>query len=143
LKDKGLSAPAFGKLMKKATIVTNAAFEVCQDPSLTEKIGLVLSEIDLVVQKFRASQKRRVRHLLIGFGDLYLLLVLMNFFEAVGMGCELLQFVMKFLFQGDVDLICPFGDDGDGLVQIACFPLDRRNILGFHHIAQAVTDLSA
>ena len=78
-----------------------------------EQVVLVPPIIDLVVHKFLGGQQRRIGHPLICLRDLDLLLVLMDLFQAVRMTGKLFQLVVEFLLQGNVDLICPLGNDGD------------------------------
>ena len=100
---------------------------------LFKEIVLVATIVDLLVHKLLGGQQRRIRHPLIRLGDLYLLLVLMDLFQAIGMARKLLQFVVQLLFQGDVDLVGPFGDNGYRLVQIAGLGLDIGKVLGLLH----------
>jgi hypothetical protein len=58
----------------------------------------------------------------------------MDLFQAVSVAGEFFQLIMQLFLQGDVDLVSPLGDNGDGLVQIARLCLDIGEILGFHDI---------
>ena len=93
---------------------------------LAEQVFVVSAEVNFIFHKLLGSQQSRVRHTLISFRYFYLLFVFMNFFQAVGMACKFFQFVMQLFFQSNVYLVCPFGYDGNGFIQVTCFFLYGR-----------------
>jgi len=111
--------------------------------SAEQVLTFVLPEVNFVFHEFLGCQQSGIRHFLVSLGDLDLLLVLMDLFQAVSMGGELLQLVVQFLLQHDVDLVGAFGDHGNGLVYITGFALDLGHILGLKVISNTIAYLPA
>jgi len=111
------------------------------EAQLFKEIVVVAAIVDLLIHELLGRQQSGIGHPLIGLGYLDLLFVLVDFLEAIGMAGKLLQFVVQLLFQGDVDLVSPFRDNGNRLVQIPGLRLDIGKVLGFHYIGSVCINL--
>lgn len=109
---------------------------------LNKEVVFAPAEVNLILHELLCGKQRWIWHLLICFGNLDLLLVLVDFFQAVRMAGKLLQFVMQLLLHHDIDLVGTLGDDRNRLVNVACLLFDLGNIFGFEVIGNAISDLA-
>jgi hypothetical protein len=58
----------------------------------------------------------------------------MDLFQAIRVTGKFFQLIMQFFLQGDIDLVCPFGNNGNRFIQIARLSLDIGKVLRLDHI---------
>ena len=88
---------------------------------LEQVLLFIFTVVYLGFHELLGCQKCRIRHALISPRDLDLLFILMNLFQGISMAGKFFQLVVQFFLNGNIDLVSPLGNDGNGLIEIARF----------------------
>ena len=67
----------------------------------------------------------------------------MNLFQAISMAGKFIQLVMQLFFQRNVDLVSPFGNNSNRLIEITCFILYFIQAFCFNIIGNASAKLTS